>query len=408
VLLSLDCYVEEIPDYGVDAFVQQWADAGVERLRPTIMYHPARIFSPANPLRRLLDLEGDVCFLGEEMADCFEGSMRPVFTKRSAGVLGQVAESCRALGLGMDGWLVALNNWALATKHPDFAVQSALGGPDRTWLSPSHPETREYIVGAIRAVGQSGLVDRLLQVESLYHVPFPCHPCDRVGIGINLGPLDLWLAGVCISEQSKSLISECGGDGDRVAAALRRHFDSKVIRNAPSGPATPESIAEILKDDTEAVLRGRELAVERLISAAAQEAGRYGLQLEFEDDLASWESFFSGVMSGPLSGERQWELGTRRSEIFSIVDHYLLLLYVADRDRIEAEILSCIEALGRAPHVGIRPYPPDVRSTSDLEDKLALIEQLGVDEVMLYMQSLMPKNTPTIVRDALASVRSAP
>ena len=68
---SLDFYVEEIADYGIEAFVEGWANAGLTRLRPTVAYHPVRILSPDNPRRVLLDLEGDVCFLDASSAAHF-------------------------------------------------------------------------------------------------------------------------------------------------------------------------------------------------------------------------------------------------------------------------------------------------------------------------------------------------
>jgi hypothetical protein len=405
VRLALDCYVEEIPDYGIESFVESWADAGIERLRPTIAYHPVRIFSPANPRRRLLDLEGDVCFLAASRADSFQGALRPVFSQRSPGVLESIAEACRAHSIALDGWLVTLNNWTLATRHPDVAVQSALGSPDCTWLSPAHPETMRYVVGLVRAAGSSGLVDEL-QVEALYHVPFPCHPCERAGIGIELSPLDLWLAGVCVSEHSLALVAECGGDSERVTRTLAAHFDGRVRGEGRSLPRTREAAAEVLGADAESVFRGRELAVTRLADAAAAEAERHGLKLEFEDDLASWESFFTGVMEGPLSGERQWEVGTDRKALASTLDDYLLLLYFADKERLKAEIESCAGAIGRAPRAGIRPYPPDCGSADDLAETLALLDRLGVEEVMLYMQSLMPVGTQHLVREATDRLRA--
>jgi hypothetical protein len=404
--LSLDCYVEEIPDYGIEQFVERWANAGVQRLRPTIAYHPVRIFSPGNPRRRMLDLEGDVFFLGSDTSDAFEGPVVPVFTRRSAGVLESLVDACRAVGMGVDGWLVTLNNWTLASRHPEVAVQSALGAPDCTWLSPAHPATHQYVIGLIRAIGGAGLVEEL-QVEALHHVPFPCHPCDRPGIGIPLSPVDWWLAGVCCSTHSMALVDECGGDGERLVRRIRAHLGRQIDPAAPGAPRTLELIGDVLGDGTNALLRSRELSITRLAAAAKEEARRVGLKLQFQDGLPSWEGFYTGEASGPLSGDRQWELGTNREELSSTLDSYLLLLYLKSADRMAAEIESYKQVIGQAPHVAIRPYWPDTASGEDLLTKLELFESLGVSDVLLYMQALMPEGTETVVRNALARTRGS-
>lgn len=402
--LALDCYVEEVRDYGIDAFVEGWAAAGVDRLRPTYTYHPARIFSPANPRRRLLDLEGDRCFLAPEAAGLFDGPLVPTFSSRSAGVLEELVEACRSRGLAVDGWTVALNNRSLAVQHPEVAVQSALGSPDCTWLSPSHPATRDYVVSLVRAAGRSGYFEEL-QVEALYHLIYSFYP-QEVIVGVDLSPLDRWLIGVCVSEHSRGLVDECGGDGERAARRISEHLDRRVAGKGPSLPRTREALAEVVGETMEPLLRSRELAVERLLDAAMEEARRHGLHLEFEDDVASWESYFSGVMGGPLSAERQWEVGTDRRTIAGLANEYLLLLYIADVERMEAEIESCATEIGRAPRAGIRPFPPDCRSGVDFAEKLQLLERLGVVQVMLYMHALMPIGARELVARAVRVARA--
>lgn len=403
--LALDFYVEEISDYGIEPFVDAWANAGVERLRPTLAYHPVRIVSPANPRRRLLDLEGDRCFLDPDAASSFDGSVKPLFSERSAGVLERVVEVCRARELAVDGWTVLLNNRALAVRHPDVAVQSPLGCPDCTWLSPSHPDTLDYVVGLVRAAGRSAYFDEL-QLEGLYHLQYSNHP-QEVALGLDLSPLDRWLIGVCVSDSSRQLIDECGGDGKRASLAMSKHLDRRFANNGRSLPLTLESVGEVLGDDAEPLLRSRELAVERLLAAAITEAGKHDLRLEFEDDIASWESFLSGEMSGPLSAERQWQFGTERSKIAGMADAYLLLLYITDVERIGAEVRSCTESVGRAPRVGLRPFPPDCLSDHDLAGKLQLLESLGVEQALLYMQSLMPPGTADLVSRAVRLTEGA-
>ena len=130
--LALDCYVEEVPDYGLEHFVERWASAGVERLRPTLAYHPVRIFSPANPRRRLLDLEGDRCFLDQGASDSFDGPVVPIFSERSAGVLEQLVDACRARGLAVDGWTVVLEQPRSGRPAPGRR------DPDRARLSRLH------------------------------------------------------------------------------------------------------------------------------------------------------------------------------------------------------------------------------------------------------------------------------
>jgi hypothetical protein len=404
--LALDFYVEEVPDYGLEHFVESWASAGIERLRPTLAYHPVRIFSPANPRRRLLDLEGDRCFLDAGASECFDGPVVPIFSERSAGVLEQLVEACRAREVAVDGWTVVLNNRALAVRHPDVAIQTALGSPDCTWLSPSHPASRAYVVGLIRAAGRSGYFEEL-QIEALYHLIYSYHPQDVV-LGIDLAPLDRWLIGVCVSEHSKRLVDECGGDGERAAAAIAAHLDRRIAGAGPELPLTPEALAQVVGSDAGPLLRSRELAVERLLEAAVEEAGKHGLRLEFEDDVASWESFFTGEMTGPLSGDRHWEFGTDRKTVARLSDEYLLLLYFADDKRMRAEIDSCAAAIGRAPRVCLRPFPPDCRSDDELAERLTMLEGLGVDQTTLYMQSLMPPETPELVGRAVQRLRGTP
>jgi hypothetical protein len=402
---SLDFYVEEIPDYGIEDFVESWADAGLTRLRPTVAYHPVRILSPDNPRRVLLDLEGDVCFLDASAAAHFAGPLVPVFSDRYAGVIEQIADAALRRSVGLDCWAVFLNNVHLARLNPNCACQSPLGSPDLTWLSPAHPAVLDYCVGLVRAVGSSGLVE-LIQCEALYHVPFPCHPSDRVNISVVLSDLDLWLAGVCISPHSLGLIGECGGDGERAAATLRHHLQRRLRGQGPALPKTLDGVLEVLGEDAEAVLGGRALATNRVHEAMAAEARSHGLRLEFEDDIPSWESFYSGVQEGPLSSERQWEVGVDRDAIARVFDEVGILLYFNDEERVRAELTDAARTYGRTPRVLHRPYHPDVRDVDTLAARLSFFAECGVPESVLYMQSLMPAGTRERVRDAIA--RGAP
>jgi hypothetical protein len=401
--LALDCLVEEVPDYGVDEFVRMWADSGITRIRPTVNFHAGRILSPANPRRRLLDLEGDRCFLDADSHTSFEGRIKPIFSERSVGVLGSIAEACRKSEIALDGWALFLFNRTLARAYPDVATQSALGCPDLVGLSPTHPDTHDYVIGLVRAAGKSGLFEEL-QVEGIYHVQFPGDPGDVTGVGAPLSSLDLWLVGVCFSKYSRELIGDCGGDGDRAAHSVRQHLDLRLSGEGPSLPKTVEGLGTVLGDDLEPLLRSRELAIHKLALAATEEAHRHDLKLEFEDDVASWESFSSGDATGPLATERHWEFGTQRQLMAEVFDEYLLLLYLSDLERIEAELNSCTGEIGFPPRVCMRPYLPDCKSTDDLLEKFELLARHDVRQVVLYMPAFMPALTPAWVRVAANSL----
>jgi hypothetical protein len=324
----------------------------------------------------------------------------PQFSERSAGVLDRLATVARERSVALDGWTVFLNNWHLANAHPECAVQTPFGNPDRTWLSPSHPAVIEYCAGLVAAAGASGLVD-VLQCEAVYHVPFPCHPVDRVNISVILSDLDLWLGGICLSEHSLRLIADCGGDGERAAASLRSHLAERLAGRGRALPKTGEGVHEVLGPDAQAVLDGRALAITRVLEAMAEQARRAGIRLEWEEDVASWESFFSGVQEGPLSSQRQWEVGVDRDAVARLLDEAGLLLYFADEDRFREELADATRTFGKVPRVLHRPYSPDVADAETLARRIAILDEAGVPESVLYMQSLMPQGTQEMVGEAV-------
>jgi hypothetical protein len=58
--------------------------------------------------------------------------------------------------------------------------------------------------------------------------------------------------------------------------------------------------------------------------------------------------------------------------------------------------------------VCLRPFPPDCRSDDELAERLTMLEGLGVDQTTLYMQSLMPPETPELVGRAVQRLRGTP
>jgi hypothetical protein len=172
-------------------------------------------------------------------------------------------------------------------------------------------------------------------------------------------------------------------------------------------PLSRQALYAVVGDDTEPMLQSRSRAVTRLAHAAAEEARLHRLRLEFEDDLASWESFGSGEMGGAMSTDRQWELGIDRKALSEILDDYLLLLYLKDAERMSTELRMCSADLGHAPNVAIRPYPPDLHTREELTSRLQLLASSGVQDVMLYVNALMPQGTPQLLRTALDRIAAA-
>lgn len=167
MLHAIQVHPHDVRDEGAELVVERIVErAGLRVVAPEVMTveerHPyPRGELPHNPLHRVVVTEARLEVpLG---AAAFDGlPFRPVVSQRAlAGYdyIGELVRVAASRGVRMVPWIKALNG-AFSGQAP---VQQMLDGePVPTWLCPSRPETREYLVRLVEAVMERYEVDALL------------------------------------------------------------------------------------------------------------------------------------------------------------------------------------------------------------------------------------------------------
>ncbi|HEX5498528.1 MAG TPA: hypothetical protein VFX03_04840, partial [Thermomicrobiales bacterium] len=330
---ALWIYPWDILDAGIDATVHR---AGHEwrlsALSLTASYHSAKFLLPRRSREKVFLSGGAAVYFRPDPALYADTPLKPVVTPRAdlLDVLDRTSEACRRQGLGLRAWTVALHNSRLGEAQPEAAEVNAFGDRYPWALCPANPDVRRYAAGLVRDVATNHDVD-WIDLESIgYHGLYHGHHHEL--IGIEFGPLDEFLMGLCFCRHCLARAGEAGIDGERlraeVAATLERRFADEAF--VPALPMDdPKDVLSLLtaRGDLAAYVRMRLQTVATLVGELATTA------------LAGSRTRLALTASTFQRGaENAWLEGMDLRLLAQAADEIIVLAYAQDPGEIAADI----------------------------------------------------------------------
>jgi hypothetical protein len=378
---ALWIYPWDILDAGIDATVHR---AGHEwhlsALSLTASYHSAKFLLPRRSREKVFLSGGAAVYFRPDPKLYADTPLKPVVTPRTdlLDVLDRTSETCRRLGLGLRAWTVALHNSRLGEAHPDAAEVNAFGDRYPWALCPANPDVRRYAAALVRDVATNHDVD-WIDLESIgYHGLYHGHHHEL--IGIDFGPIDEFLMGLCFCRHCMERAGQAGIDAERlradVAAMLARRFAEEA-----SVPAAP-------MDDAKGVLA--------LLTTWADLAAYIQMRLQTVATLV--EDLSANALAGSRTqlaltastfqrgAENAWLEGMDLRLLAQAADEIIVLAYAQDPGAIAADVRFARELAGGMERlvVGMSLLRQGTTSEANLVAKVEAARRLGASKFSFY------------------------
>ncbi len=378
---ALWIYPWDILDAGIDATVRR---AGHEwrlsALSLTSSYHSAKFLLPRRSREKVFLSGGSAVYFRPDPALYADTPLKPVVTHRTdlLDVLDRTSEACRRQGLGLRAWTIALHNSRLGETHPDAAEVNAFGDRYPWALCPANPDVRRYAAGLVRDVATNHDVDGI-DLESIgYHGLYHGHHHEL--IGIEFGPIDEFLMGLCFCRHCIERAGQAGIDAERlrgqIAATLQRRFADEAF--VPALPMDdPKDVLSLLTawDDLAAYVR----MWMRTVASLVEELKTTALAGARTQLALTASTFQRGAANAWLEGMDLRLLARAADEIIA-------LAYSSDPGDVAGDVRFARELMGGAGRlvVGMSLLRQGTTSAVNLRAKVEAARRLGATKFSFY------------------------
>ena len=378
---ALWIYPWDILDAGItDTVLRARNEWGLTALSLAASYHSAKFLLPRRSAERVFLSGGSAVYFRPDDRFYAETPLRPVVTPRPGllDVLDRTVEACRRQGLGVHAWTVGLHNSRLGEAHPE-AVEENVFGDRYPWaLCPANPGVRRYLVGLVGDVAANHDPDAV-ELESVgFHGLTHGHHHELVGI--NLGPVEEVLLGLCFCPHCLARAGAAGIDGDRLRAEVRALLEARFADEATVAPADPSDVRPVLAlllgwPDLAAYVRARFETVTSLVAEVKRDA------------LASHRtrlSLTSATFVKPATNA--WLEGMDLGALGAVADEIILLSYFREPEQVAADVRFGRETIGSAERivVGLSLLAPVTTDAGNLRAKVGAARGLGVTRFSFY------------------------
>ncbi|GII01074.1 hypothetical protein [Planobispora takensis] len=387
---SLYLYVEDVRGEGLDKTLDRIAGYGVTGVTAAAAYHRTRDVTPHGASRVTIRRDG-VHFTPPE--DLFGGLRLVPPVQEGAGEepLAALRRATAERGLRLHGWTVFLHSVTLGDAHPETTVRNCFG--DRGSLAdlcPAHPDVRLYSVALGRAVARQG-VDSVV-AEGLHFGTFG-HGYHHERSFVPLGPMDLFLLGLCFCEFCMRRATDLGVNAQAARQECARIVGGVLDGDPPAqGEVTRAALTAYAGPEVVAYARARSETVTSLVSEVAAAVTAEGSRLTFLDGTGSVKGYADGRPSPVLAAHDSWQLGVDLVALGDLVPSLAVLAYARDAARVADDVGAYRRSTGkdRELRVVLRPGPPDTDSADRLAAKIRAVRAAGADAVDFYAYGLMP------------------
>jgi len=368
--IHMYCYPWDLRDEGLDEVLDRlYGEAGMTGISLATQYHRIDQLRPhagKGPTR--FRSEGGAQFQYDP-AGYASTRMRPVAADwlGRSNPLRRMGEACRKRGMHLRAWHVCCHNPATVARYPDHAIQDVFGQRSTEWLCPADPDVREWLRCSLRDLTRQNTFDAV-ELEAA------CFPTRwRAGTafksGVELGPVDQWLTGLCFCASCRQAAMREDIDADRIAEEVRAH----LARVFATGRATPGDVASFAAQQP--ALADFVACRQRQVSA---------LVASIREDCPT-------RIVVHREGERFWG-GVDFEALAKHGDALMVLFYEADPARMDEPVAAARGETGDIGRVelALSACTPPCASSETLVASMKRAVELGIRSVNISNYGLMP------------------
>jgi len=393
--IELFAYPWDIVDRGADAFAEECAALGVNRIHVTTLYHSGKFLLPRRRAQRVYFPESGH-LLVPVRDGAFSGPIRPpVSAMASTGWLEDLARASGDRGMDLAAWTVFHHGSALAGAHPEWTIRNLFGDAYPFALCPSRAEVADYSVSLAGAVWETGAFGGL-DLETIGYLGY-VHGHHHEVTAVPAGPLEHFLLSLCFcpacmakGEREGIAMEALRGELERMLAAKLRADDA-----ASRNPENAEQVATLVASnpDLQQLIRMRIATVTDLVRRIRGAAG---------GELSVFTSSFVG------SPSNIWMEGLSLPRLRHAVDAFHLLAYTPDTDAVNGDTVFCLSQVEDPSKLNLT-LNLGLPITPGLGDAMAKVEfawKQGVRRFAFFNYGFLGEGRLAWVRDIASALRS--
>lgn len=378
---ALWIYPWDILDAGIDETVRRARDEwNLTALSLATSYHSAKFLLPRRSGRRVFLSGGSAVYFRPQDGMYAASSLRPVITPRIEllDVLDRTAEACHRAGLQLRGWTVGLHNSRLGEAHPDVTEENVFGDRYPWALCPAHPDVRSYLKALIRDLTTHHDLDAIDLESTGFHGLVHGHHHELTGI--NLGPTEEYLLGLCFCTHCLARSTTGGVDGEALRHQIRDLVDARFRDEAsmptPDG-ADSRELASLIWSWPELWAYGR-TRMETVTS----------LVREIKEESLAGSSTRLALTAATFvrSVANAWLEGMDLRGLSSHADEVITLSYVHDPRQVAADVRFARDLTGDTEGVivGLSLLAQATSDAANLQAKVQAARELGASKFSFY------------------------
>ncbi len=273
------------------------AAAGYNQVRLAATYHAGRLLVTTSTPGQSLYLPGGESFFRRN-SELYKGQViQPLERDESnESLFARAQEALAARGVSTIAWVVALHNDDLATRYPEFALQSPLGTRYRHALCPAQEASADYVASLVRDVAEQ-LGVGLLDLEAAGYMGWE-HASEHEKFGISIGATERYLLSLCVCAGCANRFTGAGVDVEEIKARAAAWFRARLHAQSAERHDTP---ADVLGADVITTVD----TVRRDVCASLARRVREELPIKVSLRATANEGSFGGKTSGDLGALAQ-------------------------------------------------------------------------------------------------------
>jgi hypothetical protein len=372
------------------AFVDRLRAFGLDACHLALAYHATRMTLPAHRRRRVFETARSAAY--------FPIALEGVRVAPESALTPPFLDACRDASFPVRAWLVLCHQDGAAGEAGDAAQDSArcianvYGDRYAYAWCPSQPDVQAW-AGALctRAAALPGVDALDIEAASFLGVD---HQSAHDKRGVPLPPAIAWLLSICVCDACRrSLGAACA---EEIASRARHAIDTYLQRwpetSVWSQTSLPEALAIALGEDLlRDLLDARERAQVALLTHIRRSTPGMPLLVR----LASSRFFIGGKTALPPRA------------IAPVADAAVMTWLGADLAAMKADLDVLPPPAERdVPlHGGFTLHAPDCRASADVDARLGLLQDAGMESAIAYCYGLASDTHLAWLRDALVRRR---
>src|SRR5436190_13749795 len=193
--IELFAYPWDIVDRGVEPFVEECRELGVNVIHVTTIYHSGKFLLPRNNTSRVYFPEPG-CLYVPVPEGVFDGGPAPGISKlANTGWLEKLAKAAATAGIRLAAWTVFHHSSAIGTKYPELETRNLLGDAYPFALCPTNEPVRKYSLSLARAIASLKIFETL-DLETIGYLGY-YHGHHHEVTAVPAGPLENFLLSLC-------------------------------------------------------------------------------------------------------------------------------------------------------------------------------------------------------------------